>query len=78
MCYLFGRATKAISICPAAYYANLIYERARCYLSKLFNTTPGATLAGSVVSGVGGRGEQVADPNDVRIHENMRDAIFYI
>ena len=78
MCYLFGRATKAVSICPAAYYADLVCERARCYLSKLFDATPGATPAGSVVSGVGGRGGQVADPNDVRIHENVRDAMFYI
>src|SRR5579859_159579 len=71
MCYLFGRATKAVSICPAAYYADLVCERARCYLSKLFDATPGATPAGSVVSGVGGGGGQVADPNDVRIHENV-------
>jgi hypothetical protein len=35
-------------------------------------------LAGSVVSGAGGGGGQVADPNDVRIHENVRDAMFYI
>jgi eukaryotic translation initiation factor 2C len=78
MCYLFGRATKAVSICPAAYYADLVCERARCYLSKLFDATPGATPAGSVVSGAGGRAGQVADPNDVRIHENVRDAMFYI
>ncbi|KAF8847869.1 putative RNA interference and gene silencing protein [Acephala macrosclerotiorum] len=78
MCYLFGRATKAVSICPAAYYADLVCERARCYLSKLYDATPGATPAGSVVSGAGGGGGQVADPNDVRIHENVRDAMFYI
>ncbi|KAH6691806.1 putative RNA interference and gene silencing protein [Leptodontidium sp. MPI-SDFR-AT-0119] len=78
MCYLFGRATKAVSICPAAYYADLVCERARCYLSKLFDATPGPTLAGSVVSGVGGGGGQVADPNNVRIHENVRNAMFYI
>ncbi|TVY84069.1 Protein argonaute [Lachnellula suecica] len=75
MCYLFGRATKAVSICPPAYYADLVCERARCYLSKLFDATPGATPAGSVVSGGGGK---VADPNDVRIHENVRDTMFYI
>jgi hypothetical protein len=78
MCYLFGRATKAVSICPPAYYADLVCERARCYLSKLFDATPGPTPAGSVVSGAGGGGGQVADPNDVRIHENVRNAMFYI
>jgi hypothetical protein len=78
MCYLFGRATKAVSICPAAYYADLVCERARCYLSKLFDATPGPTPAGSVASGAGGGAGQVADPNDVQIHENVRDAMFYI
>lgn len=30
-CYLFGRATKAVSICPPAYYADIACERARRY-----------------------------------------------
>lgn len=30
LCYMFGRATKAVSICPPAYYADLACERARC------------------------------------------------
>ncbi|KAK9444877.1 QDE2-like protein [Metarhizium brunneum] len=29
LCYLFGRATKAVSICPPAYYADIVCERAR-------------------------------------------------
>lgn len=33
MCYLSARATKAVSICPPAYYADSACERARCYLS---------------------------------------------
>ncbi|KAK3675877.1 hypothetical protein LTR78_004069 [Recurvomyces mirabilis] len=32
LCYLFNRATKAVSICPPAYYADLLCERARAYL----------------------------------------------
>jgi len=39
MCYLYGRATKAVSICPPAYYADIACERARCYLSGLFEPT---------------------------------------
>jgi eukaryotic translation initiation factor 2C len=76
MCYLYGRATKAVSICPAAYYADLVCERARCYLSRLFDATPGATPAGSVVEGAGGGAGP--DPDDLRIHENVRDTMFYI
>ncbi|KAK5174216.1 uncharacterized protein LTR77_001296 [Saxophila tyrrhenica] len=32
LCYLFNRATKAVSICPPAYYADLLCERGRAYL----------------------------------------------
>lgn len=47
MCYVFGRATKAVSICPPAYYADIVCERARCYLSGLFDmTTPAQSVAG--------------------------------
>ena len=37
LCYLYGRATKAVSICPPAYYAHLICLRARCYISDYVN-----------------------------------------
>jgi len=38
MSYAFGRATKAVSICPPAKYADMVCERARHYLSSLFDT----------------------------------------
>jgi len=72
MCYLFGRATKAVSICPAAYYADLVCERARCYLSKVFDaSTPGGSV-------VGGSSEGEMDVEEVRVHERVRDTMFYI
>ena len=37
LCYLYGRATKAVSVCPPAYYAHLICLRARCYVSNYVN-----------------------------------------
>lgn len=79
MCYLFGRATKAVSICPPAYYADLVCERARCYLGKLFDGSPGATPGGSVSEGGGGGGAgPEPDASHVRIHQNVRDTMFYI
>jgi eukaryotic translation initiation factor 2C len=80
MCYLYGRATKAVSICPAAYYADLVCERGRKYLSRLFDASPGATPAGSVIQGVGGGGGQApgADPSEVRLHPNVGDSMFYL
>lgn len=41
MCYLQGRATKAVSVCPPAYYAHLICLRARCYLADYIARNPG-------------------------------------
>jgi eukaryotic translation initiation factor 2C len=38
-CWLFGRATKAVSICPPAYYADILCERGRRYLSSLYDGT---------------------------------------
>ena len=76
MCYLFGRATKAVSICPPAYYADIVCERARCYLSGLFDMqTPSGTPAPSVT---GGGGNMDARPEDVLIHPNLKNSMFYI
>lgn len=72
MCYLFARATKAVSICPPAYYADLACERARCYLSGVFDpATPGG-------SSVTGGAQTTATAADVTIHERLRDSMFYL
>ncbi len=34
LCYVFGRATKAVSICPPAYYADIVCTRARIYMES--------------------------------------------
>ncbi|KAF2276924.1 Piwi-domain-containing protein [Westerdykella ornata] len=34
-CHTFARATRAVSLCPPAYYADLICERGRCYLHNI-------------------------------------------
>jgi len=79
MCYLFGRATKAVSICPPAYYADLVCERARCYLSGVFDPSASPTPAGSVLSEAAGTlTTQQADASLVKIHEKVRDSMFYI
>jgi hypothetical protein len=74
MCYLFTRATKAVSICPPAYYADLACERARCYLSGFFDP---ATPGGSSVTG-GGGGQPGPSASDILIHPNLRNSMFYI
>lgn len=77
MCYLFGRACRATSHCPASYYADLVCERARRYLSHEFDPTPGNTPAPSVVEG------DVTPPPvpvrpDIRIHPRVENTMFYI
>jgi len=77
MCYLFGRATKAVSLCPPAYYADLACERARCYLASLFDTpSPSAAPSVTGTSASGGAGQPSAD--DVQIHPKLKDTMFYI
>lgn len=47
--YLYARATKAVSLIPAAYYADLACERGRCYLNDFLvddkTSTAGSTTA---------------------------------
>jgi eukaryotic translation initiation factor 2C len=72
MCHLFGRATKAVSLCPPAYYADLLCTRLRCYLSDQFDPND-SSASQSVASG----GTTSSNP-DLVIPEQIRDSMFYI
>lgn len=76
MCYMFGRATKAVSVCPPAYYADLVCTRARCFLSDLFDPLPVDSTAGST-SGTEGAAD-INRRDDVNIHPNIAETMFYI
>lgn len=76
MCYLFGRATKAVSVCPPAYYADLVCTRARCFLSDLFDPMP-VDASGGSTSGTDGALEMTRT-RDVVIHPNIAETMFYI
>ena len=67
MCYMYSRATKAVSYCPAAYYADRACERGRVYLSRFFNRNP--TLEGP---------PELATDDDIKVKEPLTDAMFYI
>lgn len=75
MCYLFGRATKAVSVCPPAYYADLVCTRARCYLSDLFD--PLSLDSGGSTSGTEGTAD-MSRMADVVIHPNIAETMFFI
>ncbi|ETS02811.1 RNA interference and gene silencing protein [Trichoderma reesei RUT C-30] len=78
MCYTFGRATKAVSYCTPAYYADIMCERGRCYLSHLFETPTNSAAPSLVGDTEGGGGAGGPLKQDVQVHERLRDTMFYI
>ncbi|GAM33692.1 hypothetical protein TCE0_013f00787, partial [Talaromyces pinophilus] len=74
LCYTFGRATKAVSICPPAYYADLVCERARCYLQDVFDPNDTSSEASSEASSDNLEMKQ----RMVTIHERVKNSMFYI
>lgn len=69
LCYLYGRATKAVSICPPAYYADLVCDRARQHLAPFFSAADDARQAST--------GRPPAD-SDVTPHPRLTDTMYYI
>lgn len=76
LAYTFGRATKAIGICAPAYCADILCERARCYIQVLSNSSDSST-ADSSASGSGQTKRDVTDA-DLEIHQLLRNSMFYI
>lgn len=72
LCYTFGRATKGVSLCSPAYYADILCERARRYLKDFYD---GGSAAPSTA---GGEGQKQPTNADVTVHENLRNTMFYI
>lgn len=69
LCYMFARATKAVSVVPPAYYADILAERARAYLY----TTLQEDHADDSTTASGAGPEW-----DGRIHPRLKDSFFYI
>ena len=69
LCYLFNRATKAVSICPPAYYADLICERGRAYLYSTLNQDESSDSSAYDVTNAGWT---------KGVHPNLAESTFYI
>ena len=79
--YQYVRATKAVSLVPPAYYADLACERARCYFNKYF-------VSGDDKKGKGkwkGKEKELKALvlEEVKkewkgIHDNLKSSMFYI
>ncbi|KAF4555033.1 Piwi domain-containing protein 1 [Elsinoe fawcettii] len=70
LCYLFSRATRAVSLCPPAYYADLLAERARCYL---YHTYTEGSIGATADTDEGG----ISEWNGT-LHDKIMDTTFYI
>ncbi|KAI0380531.1 Piwi-domain-containing protein [Hypomontagnella monticulosa] len=64
LCYTYGRSTTAVSVCTPAYYADLVCDRARCYLSHLFDADGQASPNNAA--------------EEIRVHSNLENSMFYI
>ncbi|KAK8034320.1 piwi domain-containing protein [Apiospora rasikravindrae] len=63
--YAFGRATKAVSLCTPAYYADMACSRARDHMWELYSGEPGTQF----------------DEKEVTkrsVHDNLKDTMYYI
>ena len=54
--YLYARATKAVSLVPPAYYADIVCEQARFWIHGFLNAGGGSDAASSTDGGGGGGG----------------------
>ncbi|KAI0399976.1 ribonuclease H-like domain-containing protein [Xylaria palmicola] len=75
LCYVFGRANKAVSYCTPAYFADILCERARCYLHREYDGA--SPSAGSSSADTAGQAQTAFD-KEVQVHERLKDTMFYI
>ncbi|KAK8432632.1 hypothetical protein IWX49DRAFT_114501 [Phyllosticta citricarpa] len=65
LCYVYGRATRAVSVCPPAYYADLVCERGRSYLHSFLKENTNMQY----------------DPKKHwrgGVHDRLKDTMFYL
>ncbi|KAK5079177.1 hypothetical protein LTR64_002403 [Lithohypha guttulata] len=72
MAYTFGRATRSISIHPAARYADLLAERARLHFRSVYNPPPTPQGQKKPTCSVLGRHWTGS------FHDDVKDTMFYI
>ena len=77
MCYLYGRSTKAVSLCPPVYYADIACDRAARYLAI---DSYGSESGRSESEMSEGERERVRSDlqRKIEVHENLKETMFYI
>lgn len=69
MCYLFGRATKAVSICPPAYYADILCTRQRVHMNELYDRSDDASSVSE------GDYRRIVS---TEVHDKLKNSMYYI
>jgi len=79
LCYMFGRATRSISYCTPAYYADILCERSRRYLAKTFDGTDNKKSKDGNDQQEGLSPAQIAGfQRSLAVHPNLKDTMFYL
>jgi eukaryotic translation initiation factor 2C len=92
--YLYARATKAVSLIPAAYYADVACEQARFWIHGFLNQAhEGSTASGGESASGAGASDRMRRKGDEQrdgvyraaermwgagLHENLKDSMFYL
>ncbi|KAI0313100.1 Piwi-domain-containing protein [Amylostereum chailletii] len=90
--YLYARATKAVSLIPPAYYADLVCEQARYWIQGFLNnahegSSTGAGSKSETGSAWAKRKREEAEENVYKaaqrmwatgLHDNLKDSMFYL
>jgi eukaryotic translation initiation factor 2C len=80
--YLYARATKAVSLVPPAYYADIVCEQARYWIHGFLNLGPGSDTASSTDGGGEESEQRVFDAAQrlwgEGLHPNLQDSMFYL
>ncbi|KAI9363887.1 Piwi domain-containing protein [Zopfochytrium polystomum] len=71
MCYLYARATRAVSIVPPAYYSHLVAARARCYRQG------GISGGSSEISGGSGGIDSASMDQFSPVMESIRETMYF-
>ncbi|EXJ61629.1 hypothetical protein A1O7_02058 [Cladophialophora yegresii CBS 114405] len=67
LCFLFGRSTRSVGVCPPVYYADLAAGRARCYARKIYNA-PDRRV----------RYDDSIHRPELQVHDNLKKKMFYV
>lgn len=80
LCYLYGRATKAVSICPPAYYADIVCERARAHRPDKFEERDSDGKPGRKTDKAGAQDPEAPVYRQIpsEVHERLRNSMYYI